>query len=656
MLVCLCLPLIAACSHSKNGTDCFRQEDCPVGICRLGTCVEETRESPTTDTASGGEDSPEPFGDTDEEDTSTNNADIDKETTVDTGAETDSDETDTVPAGSTDTPTDQGTDTVSEAGTGISADFETDKAAESPTDRPTESGNDTVTESGNDTVTESGRDTMADTESSIEGDSGTVVTRDTETGSAAGESDTIPQNAVFVSIDGSDSDGDGTASNPYRTVTKGLSVTEAGDTVWVKTGDFQEGEEFPLDLSPGVTLQGEDGASITSSIMNRDIIQKSTGGPAGSPTRMINLSLTGEQDGWHIDGGYVEIQDVHLSGGGNFGLSASINAHVSLENVEFHGFGEPTDWGPGAAIWATNSAWVTGTAVTIADPPALGAGILAQENAHLEFDDTTIANRNAEMTGRSDGPCFGPCGENGYLVYKNLTVGIFMVLKSNVSLKNCEISNNGSGVLVFDESTLTFEGGSIANSLGIGLWGYNQRPELGMIDVKGVDVIHNGGVEGFGVEVLRKNFSIRESTISYNGFDGMVIGFPGDGAYTDPIFPTVATIFDTVIEGNNGQGLIVWDTLMPVALERVRFVDNLNRMLSDEEEENLAQLYFAPKFTGTVHAADVEFSFDEESGLFAPLPETVNGPASYRDETSGLLHYNIVADGGAIVFESSEPE
>jgi hypothetical protein len=636
MPVCFCLPVIVSCSHSKNGTDCFHQEDCPVGICRLGTCVDETRESPATDTDSSGEDSPEPFGDTDGEDTSTNTTDMDKDTKVDTGAETDSDETDTVPMGSSETPTEPETDTVSESGTGTPADSETDT--------PTDPGNDTATESGNDSVTESGGDTIKDTESNIEEDTGTVITKDTETGSEAGDSDTIPEDAIFVSIDGSDSDGDGTASNPYRTVTKGLSVAEAGDTVWVKTGEYQEGEVFPLILFPGVTLQGEANTSIGSSQTDQDIILSGRGGSSDAPSRLMNLFLSGGKDGWHIGAGYVEIENVHLTGGGNFGLAAYSATRLNLKNVYFHGFGESTDWGPGAAVYATNSANVTGTGITITDPPAPGVGILAQETAVVEFDGITIANRDPDM---AEGP---PLDEQNQIIFQNVVAGVMMVQKTDVTLTNCEISRNSGAVLVLDESNLTIEDGRIVNNISMGIWAYNLHAQLGMIRLSRVDITNNG--PGFGIDLFRKNFRISDASLSYHGTDGMHIR---SGGYADSEVPTVASIVDTTFEGNLYQGLSVFDAFMPLTLEEVRFIDNLGAAQTSEDEENLAQWYLAPEFTGTVRATDVVFSFDEMSDAFTPPPGTVTGPSSYMEEASGLLHYKIHG-GGTIVFESSEPE
>lgn len=57
---------------------------------------------------------------------------------------------------------------------------------------------------------------------------------------------------------GSDITGDGSAGNPYQTITKGLSVAGSGDTVSAAAGDYHE----KVNLVNGVTLQGA-GAGVT---------------------------------------------------------------------------------------------------------------------------------------------------------------------------------------------------------------------------------------------------------------------------------------------------------------------------------------------------------------------------------------------------------
>ena len=63
-------------------------------------------------------------------------------------------------------------------------------------------------------------------------------------------------NRWFVNIGGNDAN-PGTATLPFRTIGKGLSVARAGDTVFVKPGQFSS-ETFPLLVPAGVFLIGDE--------------------------------------------------------------------------------------------------------------------------------------------------------------------------------------------------------------------------------------------------------------------------------------------------------------------------------------------------------------------------------------------------------------
>jgi len=71
---------------------------------------------------------------------------------------------------------------------------------------------------------------------------------------------------IYVdSVTGDDEDGDGSSSNPYRTIGAGLQNSSAGMTVIVNPGlyDSALGESFPLLLRAGVTLRGVDAGQVT---------------------------------------------------------------------------------------------------------------------------------------------------------------------------------------------------------------------------------------------------------------------------------------------------------------------------------------------------------------------------------------------------------
>ncbi|GAB4279770.1 MAG: hypothetical protein Kow0056_13380 [Coriobacteriia bacterium] len=67
-------------------------------------------------------------------------------------------------------------------------------------------------------------------------------------------------------VNGSDTTGDGSAGNPWQSITLAMSQPEvdAGDTIWVKPGTYDTSTEtFPIEVKPGVMLRSTGGAEST---------------------------------------------------------------------------------------------------------------------------------------------------------------------------------------------------------------------------------------------------------------------------------------------------------------------------------------------------------------------------------------------------------
>ena len=69
---------------------------------------------------------------------------------------------------------------------------------------------------------------------------------------------TPPQADIYVDVmSGSDVHGDGSEDQPYRTITKALSLVQTGETVKVLPGWYGPFEEFPIQVPAGVKLMGD---------------------------------------------------------------------------------------------------------------------------------------------------------------------------------------------------------------------------------------------------------------------------------------------------------------------------------------------------------------------------------------------------------------
>ena len=92
---------------------------------------------------------------------------------------------------------------------------------------------------------------------------------------------------IYVSTSGDDTTGDGSASKPYRTVTKGLSGALPHTVVRVAAGSYGAGETFPLRPGDGVSIVG-DGAAVTSITGS---VSVSTGIPIGIVNYQDRITL-----------------------------------------------------------------------------------------------------------------------------------------------------------------------------------------------------------------------------------------------------------------------------------------------------------------------------------------------------------------------------
>lgn len=133
---------------------------------------------------------------------------------------------------------------------------EADMGSDTGTDTDTGADTDTGTsDTGTDTGTDTGSDTGTDTGTSTGTYSGSgEVGVDMDACAAL----TVPSGAIYVSTSGNDSSGDGSESNPYRTVNMALENVTANDTVVVRGGNYSEPERLRI-YEPNVTLMSYPG-------------------------------------------------------------------------------------------------------------------------------------------------------------------------------------------------------------------------------------------------------------------------------------------------------------------------------------------------------------------------------------------------------------
>ncbi|HYX13488.1 MAG TPA: DUF1565 domain-containing protein [Nostoc sp.] len=87
---------------------------------------------------------------------------------------------------------------------------------------------------------------------------GSAIAQIPSTPSAPLVEKTNSQNMLFVNPNGGDDTGNGSESAPLKTITQGLRLAKANTVIMLSTGTYsaETGEEFPLILKPGISIQG----------------------------------------------------------------------------------------------------------------------------------------------------------------------------------------------------------------------------------------------------------------------------------------------------------------------------------------------------------------------------------------------------------------
>lgn len=189
---------------------------------------------------------------------------------------------------------------------------------------------------------------------------------------------------LYVSPQGDDQSGSGSASQPYRSLTAAVAQAPAGATILLADGTYAAatGEVFPIDVS-GLDIQG---ASKTGTILSA-----STAALYGLTITQGEVALrdlavegfgtdpTGANVG--VSGGTVLLENVVLSNGARYGLEV-LNGDVSLRAVTVTGNEDDSVFARGSATLDVSNSLISGS---------LGAdGIDMDDDVALRLRDSQI--------------------------------------------------------------------------------------------------------------------------------------------------------------------------------------------------------------------------------------------------------------------------
>lgn len=426
-------------------------------------------------------------------------------------------------------------------------------------------------------------------------------------GPIAGSPGQISLTPIHVATGGSDVEGTGSPSKPFRTLSFALLANGGAmqrDVIVLGTGTYsaQTGELWPVHLPPGVCVRGQGGVTLLGTPLQSFVEQTNGGSSALSPTRLRNLKIAGFDDGVAVTGsGHLLLEDVQIES--------------TVRGVYLAGSVQATLRGNSPGKCAISGSALEGLGTT---------GSAAATVQSCDF--------------------FG-----------NGTQGVRVTASSSVSIQGGSIQGNGiSGTIGWDRSNvyakeqakLAISGApgslvEIAGAAGCGVWiqhtGDALTATLAFVHIHDnfCGIYHQGG-----------DLSVSDASLEKHTDNGIAIYDSGE----DP--GNLAKIRRTTIatSGQNGLLFDALDTSLDLGSlsdpGNVHFRDNL---ANTSVYTGKAQLLHATSDTlsGPVTAVGVTFQWSSGGGIVDPNGVPV-GPDALI--VAGKPHWRIVNTGHAIDF------
>ncbi|MBD2101210.1 DUF1565 domain-containing protein [Leptolyngbya sp. FACHB-261] len=167
-----------------------------------------------------------------------------------------------------------------------------------------------------------------------------------------GSSSTSPQSQTVIYVNpaaGADSPGAGSQNAPFRTISYALSQAQPGTTIQLAPGRYttQSGEQFPLVLKPGISIQGDDasrGATVVinggGQIISPTFARQSVTIQAANNTRISGVTLTNTDQrgtGLWIEDANATVSSSTFTGNGREGVFVAGRATPTLTLNIFQG-------------------------------------------------------------------------------------------------------------------------------------------------------------------------------------------------------------------------------------------------------------------------------------------------------------------------------
>jgi hypothetical protein len=147
-------------------------------------------------------------------------------------------------------------------------------------------------------------------------------------GAPVGGLGSVEVTAITAGPEGGDVAGKGTTAQPFRSLSKAASLSDEGDRITLEEGSYGpevSGEAFPLELPPGITVEGQGLVALTG-VSTADLLRAK-----GSLT-LRSLLVGGAKRGLLVTEGFTEVllEDVEMDGFTEQGIDIQGKAAVTL--------------------------------------------------------------------------------------------------------------------------------------------------------------------------------------------------------------------------------------------------------------------------------------------------------------------------------------
>ena len=262
----------------------------------------------------------------------------------------------------------------------------------------------------------------------------------------------------YVSVDGSDDIGDGSGSNPYKTIQRAINASYDGDTILVARGFYQENLEISYKdiILTSQHIYSHDSTDIIETIINGDSI-----------SRVVNVIFS---DNIVING--FTIEDGWIFGFNDNGVGISVsNSNATITNNIIRN--NVTTFSPGAGIYciSTNASIKHNVVCNNTTTDSTGGGIAGIGCPSIIIENNYIT----ENTALSGGGIYCYKSEayisNNDINQNSITYrggGIYLAEGRNSSLieNNSIHDNNGSGLYAGGSNTFVFSNNVFGNTGG----------------------------------------------------------------------------------------------------------------------------------------------------------------------------------------------